>query len=266
MEPADEYGGAAGMSGLWKSREGYDGSDPYLLLSGGDMWTGPAISTWFEGEPMAAVMKQMGYDAAALGNHEFDFTEDVLKVRLEEMDFPILAANFKEKATGNVPAFIKPYVVKTINDTKVGIIGLASLSTPFTGFPDYVADYEFTDYAEAVDTYAPVMQNEGADIILIIGHICLNEMEALVPTAKKYSIPFIGGGHCHQSVLQLTDGIVLAQTNGELREYIKVQLGFDKTNKRVKIVSKEAIANKGTMVDTKVEDIVVFGKTRRMKP
>ncbi len=262
MEPTDEYGGAAGISGLWKTRESYDGSDPYLVLSGGDMWTGPAISTWFKGEPMAAAMNEMGYDAAAIGNHEFDFTVDILKVRLQQMNFPILAANLKEKSTGNAPAFVKPYIIKTINDIKVGIIGLASLSTPFTGFPDYVADYEFTSYAEAIDTYAPMVQNEGADIILIIGHICRDEMEALVPTAKKYNIPFIGGAHCHQSVLQVTDGVLLAQTNGELREYVKVELGYDKTNKSVKIVSKEAVVNKGTTVDTKVEEIVAFWQNK----
>ena len=50
FEETEYYDGAAGLVGLWKSEEGYDGSDNYLILSGGDMWTGAAASTWFEGE------------------------------------------------------------------------------------------------------------------------------------------------------------------------------------------------------------------------
>jgi 5'-nucleotidase / UDP-sugar diphosphatase len=256
MEPTDEYSGAAGMSGVWQAREGYDGSDPYLVLSGGDMWTGPAISTWFEGEPMVDVMNQMGYDAAALGNHEFDFTVEVLNKRLQEMDFPVLAANIVEKSTGNVPGFVKPYLIKNVDDIEVGIIGLASLNTPNLAFPEYVEPYEFTDYALAVDKYAAELQGLGVDFILIIGHICLNEMEALVPIAKKYNIPFIGGGHCHQSVLKKNDGVVLAQTNGGLKEYIKVNFSFDKSKGVLQFIDNEVVANNGASVDVEVKAIV----------
>ena len=112
MQSADEYGGASGMVGLWEAREAYDGSDSYLILSGGDMWTGPAISTWFKGESMVAAMNQMGYDAAALGNHEFDFTTDVLNVRLGEMNFPILAANIYEKGLSSISKISLPKVLE----------------------------------------------------------------------------------------------------------------------------------------------------------
>ena len=256
MEPFDNYAGAAGMSGFWEAREGYDNTDPYLVLSGGDMWTGPAISTWFQGEPMVEVMNQMGYDAAALGNHEFDFTVDILNERLLEMSFPVLAANIVEKSTGNPPGFVEPFLVKTIDDIKVGIIGLASLSTPYTAFPDYVEPYEFTDYATAVEKYAVELQDLGVDLILIIGHICLHEMEALVPVAKKHKIPFIGGGHCHQSVMQITNGVLLAQTNGGLKEYAKVELEYDKATKIALVVNDKLVTNNGAEVDNDVKTIV----------
>lgn len=50
MEPTENTGGAAGLMGLWKQNEDYSEEGPYLILSGGDNWSGPAISTWFEGE------------------------------------------------------------------------------------------------------------------------------------------------------------------------------------------------------------------------
>lgn len=262
MEPTSKYDGAAGLSGLWKTKEGYDGSDSYLILSGGDMWTGPAISTWFRGESMVEVMNKMGYDAAAIGNHEFDFKVDTLNKRLQQMNFPLLSANIVEKGTENIPAFAKPYIIKEAAGIKIGIIGLSSLSTPHTTFPDYVADYEFTPYAEAIDKYAPMAQNEGAEIIIIIGHICKNEMEGLVNTAKKYDIPLIGGGHCHQTVLETVDNVLLVQSGAEMRAYVKVQLQYHGSGKSAEIISTEVVQNQGGTPDTEVQAIVGYWQTK----
>ena len=94
---------AANLVGLWRTAEGYQADGSFLLLSGGDMWTGPAISTWFQGQSMAEVMNAMGYDAAAVGNHEFDFGLEMLKARAAESEFPFLSANIRTKADGTTP-------------------------------------------------------------------------------------------------------------------------------------------------------------------
>ena len=73
IENSEYSDGSAKMMGLWRENEGYDGNDRYLILSGGDNWTGPAISTWFEGESTVDVMNAMEYDASVIDNHEFDF-------------------------------------------------------------------------------------------------------------------------------------------------------------------------------------------------
>ena len=105
MEPNDQNGGAPGMMGLWKYRENFKIDGPFLILSGGDMWTGPAISTWFEGKSMVEVMNAMEYDASAIGNHEFDFKVEGLYERIDQADFPYLSANIREKASGEIPDF-----------------------------------------------------------------------------------------------------------------------------------------------------------------
>ncbi len=262
MEPTNEFDGAAGLSGLWKSREGYDSSDSYLILSGGDMWTGPAISTWFKGESMVEVMNQMGYDAAAIGNHEFDFTVDTLTKRVLQMNFPLLSANIIEKSTGNIPTFAKPYIIKEAAGVKVGIIGLSSLSTPYSTFPAYVEAFEFTSYADAIDKYAPIVKSEGADIIIIIGHICEREMIELAPTAAKYNIPVIGGGHCHQNVLATVNDVLLIESGAEMQAYVKVGMQYNPDNKSVKINSSEIVQNQGSTPDTDVQTIVEYWQTK----
>ena len=85
LAATDDFDGAAGMLGLWRDVEGYTEDGPFLVISGGDTWTGPAISSWFDGESMVDVMNAMGYDAAAIGNHEFDFGVGGLRARLDQV-------------------------------------------------------------------------------------------------------------------------------------------------------------------------------------
>ena len=81
MAGVEEGKGAANLTGLWDA-EDYGDESAVLVLSGGDNWTGPAISTWFFGQGMVEVMNAMAYDASVIGNHEFDFCLDILETRL----------------------------------------------------------------------------------------------------------------------------------------------------------------------------------------
>jgi len=256
MEPTDEHNGAAGLMGMWKSVDGYNGSDSYIILSGGDMWTGPAISTWYEGESMVEVMNAMDYDAAAIGNHEFDFTIDGLNQRLQEMTFPLLAANITYKDSGETPSFALPYVIKESNGVKVGIIGLASVSTSYTTFPAYVEDLDFTSYEDAINKYAPMVEDDGAEVIIIIGHICEDEMESLVPIAKTNGVSIIGGGHCNDLVTRVLDGVLLISTDSYMKGYVKVNLDYNKTTREVNFDNYTYVSNQNNYSDSEVNDIV----------
>jgi len=101
--------GAAEMMGLWKKNDGYPNAST-IALSGGDIWTGPAISTWFKGEPAAEAMNAMGYRAAAVGNHDFDFGREVLKQRRAASQFPFLSANVTAQ-DGKPVDFADPYAL-----------------------------------------------------------------------------------------------------------------------------------------------------------
>lgn len=262
LEGDGNYDGAAGMFGLWETREDYDGSDNYLILSGGDMWTGPAISTWYKGKSMIEVMNAMGYDAAAIGNHEFDFTVDTLMENLERLDFPLLAANIREKSSGKIPAFAKPYMVKDIDGINVGIIGLASQSTPISTFPAHVVDYEFTSYSEAVEIFADSARDKGADILIIIGHITSNEMQALSATASSEGILLIGGGHSHEKVLQESNGVLLIESGAYMQNYIRVDIKYDRENHTAEILSYKIEANQNSTPDQSILEIISKWKNR----
>lgn len=264
MEPEGDFGGSAGIVGLWKGQEGYsEDKDNYLILSGGDMWTGPAISTWFKGESMADVMNEMNYSAAAIGNHEFDFAIDGLKERMEQSNFPFLSANIREKSSGNIPDFIDPYIIKKVAGLKVGIIGLTTTSSPFTTFPDNVKDYDFIDYDDALSEIAPKVKAEGAEIIITIGHICSNEMQSLVSTAITLGISVITGGHCNQLVAQIAnDKVALLQGGDRLEYYGKLEIRIDPDTKAIIDLNPSFHENKGGTPDVDVQSVVQNWRTQ----
>ncbi|MBL7094096.1 bifunctional metallophosphatase/5'-nucleotidase [candidate division KSB1 bacterium] len=258
MEATTTHGGAAGMVGLWKEKEGYTESGPYLILSGGDMWTGPAISTWTHGEAMAQVMNAMDYSAAAIGNHEFDFKVEGLMERLEQSEFPFLSANIKSKTTGEIPDFAMPYLIKEVNDIKIGIIGLTTTTTPLSTFPDHVKDFDFINYADALQEVVPKAKQDGAELLVITGHICAGEIRALIPIAKELGISVIGGGHCHRVVNDSLNGIAIIESGSYMQGYAKVELVFDTAGDTVVSKKQDVVENIGGSPDPEISTIVTY--------
>ncbi|MFC1618533.1 bifunctional metallophosphatase/5'-nucleotidase [Candidatus Neomarinimicrobiota bacterium] len=258
MEATASTDGAAGLMGLWREEEGYTDDGPFLVLSGGDMWTGPAISTWFQGESMVEVMNAMEYDAAAIGNHEFDFQVAGLYDRLEQAEFPFLSANIREKATGNIPDFAQPYIIEEINGIQVGLIGLTTISAPTSTFPDYVKDYDFIAYDEALSEVTPQIQSAGAELIMVVGHITQYEMRALASTAASLGIAIVGGGHDHRRVAEMQDGVALIEGGGEMKSYAKVELAFDTEADTMISLAVSNHDNVGGTPDAEVGGIVSY--------
>ena len=155
LAATDDFDGAAGMLGLWRDEEGYTEDGPFLVLSGGDTWTGPAISSWFDGESMVEVMNAMGYDAAAIGNHEFDFGVDGLRARIDQAEFPFLSANIRDAASGAAAEFALPYVIQEVNGVRVGIIGLSCDGHAGEDDADARRGLEFTPYKAALEAVVP---------------------------------------------------------------------------------------------------------------
>jgi len=257
METEGSYGGAAGLMGLWREKEGYsEEKENYLILSGGDMWTGPAISTWFQGESMVEVMNAMNYTAAAIGNHEFDFKIEGLKERMEQSSFPFLSANIREKATGNSPEFISPYLIKEVDGITVGIIGLSSISTPYTTFPDFVKDYNFIDYSQALIDIVPEVKSQGTDMLFVIGHICSSEMNNLVSTASDLGISIITGGHCNELIATEVNGVALIVGGNRFENYAKLEIIYDPQTNTIKEFKPSLHDNIGGSPDPTVASVV----------
>ncbi len=256
MEGAEEGQGAAHMMNLWREQEGYSEDGPFLVLSGGDMWTGPAISTWFDGESMVDVMNVMGYDAAAIGNHEFDFGLDGLRERVAQSEFPYLSANIRDKETGDIADVAIPYVIQEVSGVQVGLIGLTTNRTPATTHPDNVASLSFIPYKEALAEIVPQARADGAELLIVIGHICSDDRHWLAPWAAELGIAVIGGGHCHQKLTEIVDGLALIEGGSYLQGYVRVDITFDSESRTVVDIEARYHDNSGGTPDPEIAAVV----------
>jgi len=260
MEESETTDGAAKLMGIWRNVEKYTDDSLFLILSGGDMWTGPAISTWFKGQSMAEVMNAMNYKAAAIGNHEFDFKIEGLKERIAQSNFPFLSANIREKETGKIADIAIPYIIKEVNDVKVGIIGLTTVSTRYSAFPDYVKNFDFISYDEALEEIVPQVKENGAVLLIVIGHICSYDMEELAPTAAKLGITLIGGGHCHELINEKINGVSIIEAGSYMRNYARVEILFDVVADTVVSINQELHENRDGTPDPEIQSIVTYWK------
>lgn len=257
MEGSDSAAAAANLMGIWQ--ESTDLADQNtLILSGGDMWTGPAISTWFEGESMVEVMNAMGYDAAAVGNHEFDFGLDDLKARASQSDFPYLSANLRYSSNGTTPVDlgIHPYTIITVSGIQVGLVGLTSTSTPVTTHPANVSSFDFIPYEDALRQIIPEVTAAGADLILVPAHICQGELEHLARQVGDLDIDLMGGGHCNELFAEEVNGITLIGGGSHMASYAQVNFRYDPSSDTVLAVEASTHTNQGGSVDPAIAAIV----------
>ena len=219
------HGGAANLLAWLSDFEGYD-SDEHILLSGGDNWTGASISTWFEGAPTVQAFNAIGYDAAAIGNHDFDFGRTEMEQRFAEAEYPYLSANIRYAESGEQVEFAEPYTMLHANGVSVGIVGLTARSTPVTTHPRNVSDLEFTPYVEVLERLVPRMRQQGAEVIVVLGHVCADELVE-VARSKPGLADLMLAGHCHERFSEVVNGTPVISSGSRLRSYTRIDLLYD---------------------------------------
>ncbi|MCR6091558.1 bifunctional UDP-sugar hydrolase/5'-nucleotidase UshA [Salmonella enterica] len=141
-----------------------------LLLSGGDINTGVPESDLQDAEPDFRGMNLIGYDAMAVGNHEFDNPLTVLRQQEKWAKFPFISANIYQKSTGE--RLFKPWAIFTRQDIKIAVIGLTTDDTAKIGNPEYFTDIEFRKPAEEAKVVIQELNmNEKPDVIIATTHM-----------------------------------------------------------------------------------------------
>jgi len=166
-----EYGMAARYTVINAIRQQVKASGgEVLLLSGGDVNTGVPESDLQDAEPDFVGMRKMGYDAMALGNHEFDNPLEVLDKQQKWAGFPFLSANIYTKDSGT--RMFKPYTVLDKMGIKIAILGLTTEDTARIGNPEFLSNVEFRSPAAEANLVLEELKEEvKPDITLAVTHM-----------------------------------------------------------------------------------------------
>jgi 2',3'-cyclic-nucleotide 2'-phosphodiesterase (5'-nucleotidase family) len=243
-----------------------------LLLDAGDMFQGTLPSNLTEGAAVVSAYNALGYAAAALGNHEFDFgpvgpavmakkpgktpgddPRGALRARAAEASFPFLDANLVDTATGAPPAWknVVPDVLLDLAGIKIGVVGVATSSTPRTTLAANFAGLGMKPLAPAIAAAVADLHRRGATVVIAAAHaggVCkrfdapehFDSCEAdgeIFQVARELSasgavVDAIVAGHTHEGVAHRVSGIPIIEAFANGHDFGRIDLTIDRATGR----------------------------------
>jgi 2',3'-cyclic-nucleotide 2'-phosphodiesterase (5'-nucleotidase family) len=195
-------------------------------------------------DPMMTVMNALGYDAMAVGNHEYEFGLDVLNKARSEARFTWLSANTYKKGTDQT--YFQPFIIKQVNGVRIGILGLTTTGMP--SLDNAELTYSKIDVREPVSEakkWTALLRNkEQVDLVVIAMHMGLeadlrtgemfpgqmpNENAALAIANEVPGVDVILMGHTHREIPSVyINGVLLAQADKWGRSIARADVYMEK--------------------------------------
>ncbi len=169
-----------------------------LLFDSGDFSQGSSYYSMFKGDVEVGLMNMMRYDAATIGNHEFDFGMENMARLFRMADFPIVCANYDFTGTC-VEGLVKPYVVIRRNGVKIGVFGLSPKMKGLVSDKNCVG-VKYLDPVKAAQKMADLLKNkEKCDLVVCISHLGWNigGDDDVLMMKNTRNIDIVLGGHSH---------------------------------------------------------------------
>ena len=195
-----------------------------LLLDAGDIFQGTPYFNFYGGELEFKLMSEMKYDAATLGNHDFDNGLDGLKKQLPHANFPFLIANYDFSNTILKGAF-KPYKIFRKGDLKIGVFGIG---IELEGLVPKEL-YQNTIYQDPITTanhYASILKkDQKCNLVICLSHLGLKykskRISDITFSKQTTNIDLIIGGHTHTFLKK-----PISQLNADNKEVLINQVGW----------------------------------------
>lgn len=187
-----------------------------LLVDAGDYFQGTLFFNYWQGQEASHFMTALGYQAAAIGNHEFDSGPEALARYIDAVDFPVLAANIDASAQVSLTGLIEPYSVIEVGGQSIGVFGLTTPDTTFISSPG--PDVTFADATATAQATVAALQGMGVNKIVALTHLGYDPDLALA--AAVDGIDVIVGGHSHTPLGPMPNPLgdyptVVASPNGD---------------------------------------------------
>lgn len=201
VEPkADGKGGYARRMGLIQAERQADPN--LLLLDAGDFTQGTPYFNFFHGRVEVEALNRMRYDAATLGNHEFDYGVDTLAAILREAQFPIVCANYEVAGTP-LEGLVQPYIILRRAGLKIGIFGLGVQPKGLIADKNFAPLTYREPYPIAQQLATMLRHQRDCDLVICLSHlgtypVAPDDYSDVELAANTRDIDVIIGGHTHQ--------------------------------------------------------------------
>ncbi len=236
-------------------------ADNVVLVDAGDMFQGTLESNMGEGAAVVRAYNVLRYDAAAIGNHEFDFgpvgasavprspgddPRGALRERAKQAHFPFLMGNVQDPKTGAMPAYenMSPSVMLTKHGIKVGVVGVTTIETPKTTIAPNFEGLVMVPLALAVNKEAAALRAQGATVVILSAHAggkCKNvtnpeangecdedqEIVDLVKALTPGAVDVIVAGHTHAGMATKVRGVPVIESFANGRAFGRVDVTVD---------------------------------------
>ncbi|MGG4492969.1 bifunctional metallophosphatase/5'-nucleotidase [Brevibacillus reuszeri] len=269
-EPKDV--GFAKIATLIKAQR--EEADQLLVIDNGDLIQGTPLSYHHarlhptDFNPMILCLNELAYDAAIIGNHEFNYGLPFLYKAIGESRFPWLCANLTNE--DGEPFFGQPYLVKTYESgLTVGVLGLTTPYIPNWEQPENIAGIRFLDPVETARKWVRILrEEEKVDLVIVSYHGGLERdpetgkaTEALTKENQGYElcsevpgIDVLLTGHQHRMLVSTINGVCVVQPGNEGRALGKVELSLQQCATGWEVLACEAqlLSVEGVEADTSI--------------
>lgn len=202
-----------------------------MLLDAGDCTQGTNWTSDSHGEKMIELMNAVGYDIMTLGNHEFDYGKEALRINSELANFPMISANtldengipFLQSETNNGCNMIKEICGK-----KIGFFGITTSETPYSTHPDNTKGVIFKDEVQTSKQQVDYLKQQGADIIVAIMHLGNSDknVSSEQVALEVPGIDVIIDGHSHEVYSKTVGHTLIQQTGTKAQRLGKIEIAF----------------------------------------
>lgn len=172
-----------------------------LVFDAGDTVHGTNFASLSKGQSVIRLMNDMGLDAMAIGNHDFNYGFDELQIMQKEADFPILASNIVKEGTDE--KVFESNKVFEVGDLKIGVFALSTPETKVKSSPVNTEGLEFADVSAIAEAEVASLNEQGVDAIILLSHLGL-DLESDVTTKTVLDnvegIDLAIDGHSHHSL------------------------------------------------------------------
>lgn len=219
-----------------------DNPEGFVLTSSGDMWQGSADSNITRGRLVNDWMNLADFSAMTLGNHEFDWTINIINANQATAEFPFLACNIIEDDTNQPVNWVEPFTTITKNGVHIGIIGAIGEGITSDILASNVEGLTFANPEPYVVSWAQYLRNNGADVVLYLLHDTVTNISSLEGNA----VDAIFGGHSHKGQSSPSSSYsttaIQAYSNGKDVGHIDLTYSF---------TSESVTSSEGEILDTR---------------